>query len=299
MRRGLLIYNPAAGSGRHRARLQNLLRILRDGGIATEAAATEQPGHATTLARNAATARSVDVVFAHGGDGTIREVAAGLLGSPVALGVIPGGTVNVVRIAFGLAAKPEEAAARLCQLAPRPIDVGLCGGKPFLMQASAGSVAHVLARAQGSWLKKKFGMAGILAGSGPAFLEYGYPEIIAEIDGQSVRAYSVMVCNISELAGPYRMVPNGRHDDRQLEVALFHGKGFIAEASFSIDLYRGRHARRPDVEIRPVSVVRILGPRGNALQIDGDAVTAEWPVELRLADERLLVLAEPDPRVSA
>ncbi|MSU23112.1 MAG: hypothetical protein EXS32_04730 [Opitutus sp.] len=299
MRRGLLIYNPAAGSGRQRARLQNLLGLLRDGGIATEAIATHHPGHATTLARDAATVRSVDVVFAHGGDGTIREVAAGLLGSSVALGVIPGGTVNVVRLAFGLPATPEAAAVRLCQLTPRPIDVGLCGGKPFLMQASAGSVAHVLARAQGSWLKKKFGLAGVLAGSGPAFLDYDYPPIEAEIDGQTIRAFSVMVCNISELAGPYRMVPAGRHDDRQLEVALFHGKGFLAEASFSIDLYRGRHATRPDIEIRPVSVVRMLGPHPLPLQIDGDAITAQLPVELRLADERLLVLAEPDQRCPA
>ncbi len=299
MRRGLLIYNLAAGSGRHRARLQNLLRILRDGGIATEAVATQHPGHATTLARDAAAARSVDVVFAHGGDGTVREVAAGLLGTPVALGVIPGGTVNVVRIAFGLPARPEQAAARLCQLAPRPMDVGLCDGKPFLMQASAGSVAHVMARTQGSWLKARCGLAGIVAASLPALLDYGYPEIEAEIDGQPVRAYSVMVCNISELAGPYRMVPAGRHDDRQLEVALFHGKGFLAEASFSFDLYRGRHASRPDVAIRPMSVVRILGPRGLALQIDGDAIDARLPVELRLADERLLVLAEPDQPGSA
>src|SRR5882757_1556199 len=101
MRRGLLIYNPAAGSGRHAVRLQNLLGILRDGGIATEAVPTQHAGHATTLARAAAAARSVDVVFSYGGDGTIREIATGLMGSEVALGVIPGGTVNVVAIALG------------------------------------------------------------------------------------------------------------------------------------------------------------------------------------------------------
>src|ERR1035437_8719568 len=295
MRRGLLIYNPAARPGLHLGRLPAILRILRDGGIDCEAVSTKNHGHATVLAREIVTEGSAEIVLSYGGDGTTREVAAGLLGSSVALGVIPGGTTNVVRIALGLPARPEQAAMRLCQLSARSMDVGLCNGKPFLMQASVGSVAHVMARVQGRWLKAKFGMAGVLAAGVPAFFDYGFPEIEAEIDGRLAHAYSVMVCNISELAGPYRIFPAGRHDDRQLEVVLFHGKGFLAEASFSIDLYRGRHASRPDVEIRPMSLVRILGPsRGLALQIDGDAIAAELPVELRLADERLLVLAEPN-----
>jgi diacylglycerol kinase family enzyme len=105
-----------------------------------------------------------------------------------------------------------------------------------------------------------------------------------------------MVCNISEIAGRYRMVADGRFDDRQLEAALFLGRGFWAELFFCLDLWRNRHARRTDLKLMPISVVRILGPRGLALQLDGDVIPVELPVELRLAPERLLVLAEPDRR---
>jgi diacylglycerol kinase family enzyme len=291
MRRGLLIYNPAAGSGRQAVRLQAILSILREGGIATEAVATRHPGDATALARTAA-ARSVEVVFSYGGDGTIREIAAGLMGSDVALGAIPGGTVNVVAMALGLPARPELAAARLCQLKPRPMDVGLCAGHPFLMQASMGALSEALERGNASRLKTWFGLTGVLLKGLPAYFSYGFPEIEAEIDGQPIRAYSVMVCNISEIAGRYRLVAAGRYDDRQLEAALFLGKGFWAETGFSLDLWRGRHARRPDLKLLPVSVVRILGPRGIKLQMDGDVIPVDLPVEIRLASERLQVLAE-------
>jgi diacylglycerol kinase (ATP) len=296
MRRGLLIYNSAAGSGRHAARLQNILRILQAGGVATEAVATQQAGHATTFARRAADARSVDVVFAYGGDGTVREVAAGLLGSPVALGVIPGGTTNVVAVAFGLPAKAELAAERLCHLEPRPMDVGLFGGRPFLMQASSGLEAVMMARSSGSRLKVWFGVPGVFAATVPAILGYGFPEIEAEVDGRVIRATGVCVCNIPELAGPYRVVPSGRFDDRQMEVVLFRGKGLWSAISFSLDLYRGRHTRRADVEILPASVVRFLGPRGIIFQIDGDAIADGLPVEVRLAADRLMVLAERGER---
>lgn len=293
MRRGLLVYNPAAGASRQARQLPRLIEILRQGGIATEAAGTNHAGHATELAREAARSRAVDVVFAYGGDGTVREVATGLLGSSVPLGVIPGGTTNVVRIAFGLPAKPEAAAMRLCQLPVRTIDVGLCDGRPFLMQASAGSAAHVMASIRGSRLKARLGMAGVLAAGLPAWLGYDFPEITVEVDGQTIHAYGVTACNISEMAGPYRLVPAGRHDDRRLELALFHGRGRRAETSFTLDLYRKRHARRSDFAIRPMTVARILGPANVALQIDGDAIPANLPVEIRLAPDRLQVLADP------
>ena len=53
------------------------------------------------------------MVFSFGGDGTAREVAAGLLGGPAALGVLPGGTANLLALALGLPRDPVAAAAAL------------------------------------------------------------------------------------------------------------------------------------------------------------------------------------------
>jgi diacylglycerol kinase family enzyme len=293
MRRALLLYNPVSGRRRHQRLLPRVVQALEAGGLATEARPTPGPGGATAEARQAAAAGSADVVIAYGGDGTVREVAHGLLGSPVALGVLPGGTTNVVSIAFGLGTDPLAAARRLGSLAAAPIDVGACGAHPFLMQASSGVEAYLMARLD-SRLKARLGFGGPFLQAFGAFVRYSYPPIEFEADGRADAATGVMVCNISEVAGPYRMAPQGRFDDGRLELMVFRGRSRAAVAAFTADLFRGVHARRRDVEIRPVETLRLLGPAGSPVQIDGDAVRDPHPLEIRMADLKLLALVAPE-----
>jgi diacylglycerol kinase (ATP) len=294
MRRAVLVYNPAAGRRRHGARLPAVLEALREGGIAAEPVPTERPHHATELARAAAAGGTAEAVIAWGGDGTVREIATGLVGTSVALGVLPGGTTNVVSIAFGLGRNPLRAARRLGRLEPRPIDVGLCDGRPFLMQASCGPESYLMHRVHQGALKTRFGLIGIMLHSLPILREYGYPEIEVVADGRAIRAASAMVCNISEVAGPFRMIPDGRFDDGRLELIVLHGRGMRAVVGFAADLFIGRHSRRRDVEILPVERVTLAGPPGSFVQIDGDAISVPHPVEVRLAEAKLLALVEPE-----
>jgi diacylglycerol kinase (ATP) len=294
MRRGVLVYNPAAGRRRHGARLPAVLEALREGGIAAAPVPTERPQHATELARAAAAGGAVETVIAWGGDGTVRETACGLLDTPVALGVLPGGTTNVVSIAFGLGRNPLRAARRLGRLEPRPIDVGLCDGRPFLMQASCGPESYLMHRVHEGAMKTRLGLAGIVLHSLPILREYGYPEIEVVADGRPMRATSAMVCNISEVAGPYRMIPDGAFDDGRIELLLFRGRGMRAVVGFAADLFIGRQHRRRDVEILPVERATLAGPAGTFVQIDGDAISRARPVEVRLAQARLRALVEPE-----
>jgi diacylglycerol kinase (ATP) len=294
MRRAVLVYNPAAGRRRHGARLPAVLEALREGGIAAEPAPTARPHHATELARAAVAGGSAEIVIAWGGDGTVRETAAGLVGTKLALGVLPGGTTNVVSIAFGLGRNPLRAARRLGRLDPRLIDVGLCDGRPFLMQASCGPESYLMHRVHQGPMKTRFGLAGIVLHSLPILREYDYPEIEVVADGRSLQAFGAMVCNISEVAGPYRMIPEGRFDDGRLELLLFRGRGMRAVVGFAADLFIGRHVRRRDVEILPVERVSLAGPPGTFVQIDGDAISVPHPVEVSLAEAKLLALVEPE-----
>src|SRR5947207_1990230 len=105
MRRAALIYNPRSGRQRHARVLEAILAALRQGGFAVEPVPTASPGQATALARDRS--REAEVVFAFGGDGTMREVAAGLLGSPAALGFLPGGPANLRARSLGLPWDPH------------------------------------------------------------------------------------------------------------------------------------------------------------------------------------------------
>ena len=97
-----LIYNPASGSGQPKEiQLPRLLERLHALGIDARPAPTDSPGHATELAREALR-QDASLVIGWGGDGTINEIAAGMLGIETPLGVLPGGTVNVFARATGI-----------------------------------------------------------------------------------------------------------------------------------------------------------------------------------------------------
>ena len=288
MRRAALIYNPRSGRQRHAQVLEAILAALRKGGFAVEPVPTASPGQATELARERA--REAEVVFAFGGDGTMREVAAGLLGSPAALGILPGGTVNLLARALGLPANPVEAAGVLGRLPVRPLDVGLAGDHPFLMMVSAGLDASVLAVLD-TRLKWRFGKGAIVYQGLREWWRYPYPQLAITADGAPLTATFASVSNIPFYGGAFRLAPAARHDDGWLELVAFRGAGRAATLSFALDLLRSVHTRRRDVEIRRVREVTFAAPAGAAAQVDGDLCRERLPLAVRLAPERLLVLA--------
>lgn len=294
MRHAALIYNPRSGRQRHGLVLDALVGVLRDGGFVVEPAPTTFAGEATPLARALAEAGKVETVFSLGGDGTAREVAAGLLGSSVALGVLPGGTANLLALALGLPLDPVDAAAVLCRLRPRPFDVGLAAGlagsHPFLMMVSAGLDAHVLSRLD-TRFKWRFGKGAIVCQGVYEWLRYPYPVLEMTVDGEPQSATFAAVANIPYYGGAFQLAPGARPDDGRLELLTFQGRGRSATLSFAADLLRGTHLQRPDVTFRPVEEVRFGAPIGASAQVDGDVCAEQLPVHIRLATERLLVLS--------
>ena len=129
-RRALLIRNPASASSREQAqRLERFVACLAEGGVTCEIRVTEYPGHALELARTEAA--RFEWVIAAGGDGTVHEVASGLIagGSQAALAVAPFGRGNdiaqLVGVVGGAAAvaatgDPDQAAIRAI-LEPKPV----------------------------------------------------------------------------------------------------------------------------------------------------------------------------------
>ncbi len=140
--RALLVFNPAA-RGTNRRIAGHVARIVGPGRH-VEVIATEHPGHAERIAR-AAVDEAFDLVFALGGDGTVNELAQGLAGSDVALGVVPGGGANVLARTLGLPNDARQAAARLHEgAALRRISLGRVDDRWFVCNAGLGFDAAVV-----------------------------------------------------------------------------------------------------------------------------------------------------------
>lgn len=296
-RHAALLYNPKAGSGRHAGLLPALLANLRRSGIEASPRPTAAPGHATELAREASA--SFGLVLAFGGDGTVREAAAGLLGTTTPLGILPGGTTNVLARAFGLPLDPLEAALLLGRLPGRPLDVGLAGEQPFLMMISAGLDAHVLGRIDLK-LKRRLGQGAILGQGMRDWWGYGYPLLELRTGGQLLHGAFVSISNIPLYGGRFALAPRALVDDGWLDAVVVTRAGRTGTLSFALDLALARHPEREGIaqlRLQQGTLSCPSVPEGVAFQIDGDVAAASLPVEIRLSPHRLTVLAPLSARI--
>ena len=143
--RVLLVVNAAASSvtARRQVVIHRLIRADHD----VDMVETSRRGHATHLALDAA-GRGFDVVMVLGGDGTLNEVANGLVGSDCALAALPGGSTNVFARTLGLSDDPVEAAiVNLEAMAAgtiRPVGLGSVNGRYFLFHTGVGWDARLV-----------------------------------------------------------------------------------------------------------------------------------------------------------
>ena len=287
-RRGALLFNPAAGRRRQGDVVPSLIAVLRAHGWEVEPLPTEGPGTAPDQVRNRIRRGDLAVLFAYGGDGTLREAAQGLLGSPVALAPLPGGTTNVICHSLGLPRDPIGAADGAASGRVREIAVGMAADQAFLMQASAGADAAVMAAVSGE-AKARWGRAAVVVEGLALLRRYRFPPIDVSVDGDRLSGGFVAVANLPHYAGPFELATVGA-EEPELELVVHRATGPAAALSFTVDLLRGRHGARPDVLRRRVVAVTLLGPAGTHLQIDGDVCAATLPVGVRVAPARLRVL---------
>ncbi|MBA3260843.1 MAG: diacylglycerol kinase family lipid kinase [Gemmatimonadales bacterium] len=279
MIRALLITNPAAARTQARA-VEAVMRTLRAGGWEAEVLATGGPGDAKRLAEYGV-AQGVDVVAVFGGDGTTMQAAAALVGTEVSLGVIPGGTGNLLAGNLRIPASPERAARALVAARPRPFDLGRMerpsGVQYFAVACGAGYDARVMAGTL-SEHKRRWGMAAYVATTLRLIGEIRSTAHVITIDGveYDANAAMVLVANCGEVIPPFvRLRPGIRPDDGLLDVVVMRANSLGQSVRAVWDLLRdapnpegedtfvgfatGREIR---VETDPVQPVQLDGEPG-------------------------------------
>ena len=209
--------------------------LLRYSGWSVEVAETRGPGDARRLAESAVSDR-FDVVIVFGGDGTTMQAAAALVGTDVALGVIPGGTGNLLAGNLRIPASPVRAAEALAHGRRRRLDLGRVerpeGTQYFAVACGAGMDARVMAQTS-SDQKRKWGIGAYVATVLRLIPEVRRVPHTITIDGVTIDtgATVVLVANCREVIPPIvRLHQDISPEDGWLDVVIA-GAGNLWESA--------------------------------------------------------------------
>jgi YegS/Rv2252/BmrU family lipid kinase len=268
-----VILTPAAGRGAARRAEASVARAFRAQGWAVDVVRTEGPGHGQELAAQAA-GRGERHVIAVGGDGTVHEVANGLLrsDSDAALGVVPVGSGNdFAKLARVEGHDPVRAVAKLVTARSRRFDAGRVFDEWFVNSVGFGfGPAVVQTRNRMTGLR---GFFSYLVPIVRTFFRFEPPVLDVAAPGFRERGYMMMVeaCNGTTAGGSYRFAPDADPADGKMDVCLIRRVSLPRFLLAIPRVMRGTHVRMPEVAMIKTAKLVVRSPEQPlVVHVDGE-----------------------------
>ena len=285
----LFIINPFSGLGRKKKVPTLIQQYLNKEKYSYEIAYTQYAGHATELAATAVK-NKYDAVIAVGGDGSVNEVAAALIGTDVKLGILPGGSGNGFAMHLGLGRNIKKAILLLNEAQAFKIDTCLLNERPFVNLAGTGFDALVSYKAKTSTLR------GLWAYVKFAALEaWSYPmqQYQIFIDGQEVLnevGFVVEVANAQMFGYNFVIAPQAKLNDGILDV-LFVKKAPKWRYLFSLWRFFNQTSHKSSlVKVFTGKNIQIISPEIMPVHVDGEGYYLEKELIFQIKPGSLEVL---------
>jgi diacylglycerol kinase (ATP) len=302
--RAKVIINPVAGGGSIHKQWPRICSQLRDVGISFDFEFTSGPGHAIEIAKKAIDA-DYRYLIAVGGDGTINEVANGLLRSKnsdnAILGIVGAGTANCFGRSLGIPQDHAGAGSNFANRKTISIDVGVLNywshGQPlqrfFLNEASIGFGAAIV----NTWkyLPNRFGRIvnnKLRAITGYSILiTHRNKRVKLHIDDEFENIYVcyVVVANGKFIADGMLIAPHARLDDGSLNLVTIGAVNKSEMLRIVSTIYDGSHIKHPEIRERKVKSLAIESNDRLLIEADGE-ILGECPASFRVLPTALSVV---------
>jgi YegS/Rv2252/BmrU family lipid kinase len=292
-----IIYNPVARTiARNLHQLQRSIEALSRLDIDARLVATTGPNSAGVQARQQIE-EGRDLIIAAGGDGTINEVANGMLHSGVPLAILPGGTANVLGRELKLPMNMLRVAESMRQMVPTKISTGSLKlgnqeRRTFLCMAGAGLDAQIVCNVDLD-LKASIGkLAYYIGGFGQVFRPL--TEFQVSVDGKKYEASFALISRVRNYGGDLEIAKGASLLRDDFEVVLFRGKQSFQYLPYLVGVALGQTARLSGCTIvhgRNVSCHEVANKDVFA-QVDGELV-GKLGVTAEIIPQALTLLMPP------
>lgn len=291
MEKLLFIINPIAGGGR----AKNLITLIEEKMLEEnreyEIIQTTMPREAIYLAESS----NINTVIAVGGDGTVNEVAKGIIKRGWGqLGIIPGGTGNDMCKSLGLSMDPNHAIETIFKGNIKEMDIGLANGRVFLNISSVGFDAEVVRNTDKIKTHIKGRVAYVL-GVLVTIFEYKARDTYLKIDNKEIHRKMLLLAvgNGKYYGGGMKILPNAKIDDGFLHICLVKNITSFKILFLFPSLFKGNHLKYTKyVEVHKAKVVKVKSPGEYILNIDGTLVLEDNEIEFKLSDKKLNIIFE-------
>ena len=281
VRKALLVVNPASRRGGRYA--DAALAAFHEAGVDCVGVMTRRPGEGASIAHEQA--GGYDAVFTLGGDGTAMEVVGALSGKGTPVGILPGGTGNLIARTLGTPLSVANAVRGLLAGDVIDVDLGvLADGRRFAFAAGVGIDATMIERTPAR-LKRRVGVLAYALTASRAVLKRETFRVRLTVDGvvHERDASAVMVANFGAVLNELiTLGPGIAHDDGRLDACVFTAESTRDAVAVMWKLFRKDfRADDPRVLYVPGREIRIETDPPRLAQADGELI-GETPLHIRV-----------------
>jgi len=259
-----------------------VVRELGRAKIEVDSVVTESAGYAGRIALERG--QSYDAVFTLGGDGTAMEVIGALAGKGPPVGILPGGTGNLLVRSLGIPLTVRAAVRALAAGREARIDLGKLGnGRIFGIGAGVGVDATMIAETP-VWLKRRLGVLSYVVVGVRSLLRFDAFRVSGAVDGVAFekRASAILVANFGTMFRHLLTLGDGiLHDDGLLNVCIFSPTTHADAARITYKMMRRDFSPDPCMSYLAGREIEITTVPPRVIQIDGE-LAGSTPVSVRV-----------------
>lgn len=290
MKRIAFIINPISGTKKK----DKLPRLIQDN-IDTSTFEcyihfTEYKGHGREMAQHFAK-EGYYAVVAVGGDGTVNEVAGGLIGSQTALGIIPVGSGNGLARHLHISMQPEKAIHMLNHSEIIQVDYGLENGKPFFCTCGTGFDAFISSEFA------KAGKRGLLTYIERMITGYfGYKSEHYQLEGNGIdiktKAFVITFANASQWGNNAYIAPHASIQDGKMDIAILSNFPLIVAPSLALQLFTKTIDKDMFMNTLKTDKIKLIREHEGVFHYDGEPVEEPAEIEIEIVRDGLNILTE-------
>lgn len=284
----LFVINPISGGKKKTAFNKKVLEVLDLSKFHPTFQQTTHPNHAYELGKKAVEA-GYDAVVAVGGDGTINELGAALVGSGIPLGIIPEGSGNGLALYLGIPMNETSAINRLNRFETVEVDCGYINDKPFFNIAGLGFDATVSDRFANDTTR---GPIGYLRSVVNVISKYKPSKYILTIDGKTYEreAFMISVANSPQYGNNAYIAPNASVSDGILDVCIVHKFPLYILPMMVFRLFNRSADQSEYVEIIPGKEIHIQRVEEGPIHVDGEPISLSGDLKITVKPKSLKII---------